>query len=152
VVTLHDAIVLSHPELCRKGSVRYLTRALPRAAATATRIIAPTQAAASALVARAGAEPERVRVVPFGIDHERFRPLTDRRALAAARAELGLPEKFLLFVGQREPKKNLATLVPAFFAATAAGRLPHALVLVGGAGWGGVDAALARAVRAHGLA
>ena len=50
-----------------------------------------------------GAEPERVEVVPPGVDHELFSP-GDRRA---ARALLGLgPGPVLLFVGRIQPLKG----------------------------------------------
>jgi glycosyltransferase involved in cell wall biosynthesis len=51
--------------------------------------------------------------------------------LAAARRRLRLPERFVLFVGTIEPRKNLATLLDAW------AELPRrpALVIAGGWGW-----------------
>jgi glycosyltransferase involved in cell wall biosynthesis len=53
---------------------------------------------------------------------------------AAERKRLGLPDAYLLAVGTREPRKNLAALVAAHRAAGARRVLP--LVLVGPPGWG----------------
>ncbi|MCX7806398.1 MAG: glycosyltransferase family 4 protein, partial [Planctomycetota bacterium] len=50
-------------------------------------------------------------------------------------ARWNLPEKYVLFVGNQEPKKNLPMLVQAFFAARSHKRLPHKLLLVGQYGW-----------------
>ena len=52
---------------------------------------------------------------------------------------------FLLFVGTLETRKNLMTLIRAFTALRASGRIPHRLVLVGqpGYGWGEISAAIA---------
>jgi glycosyltransferase involved in cell wall biosynthesis len=60
-----------------------------------------------------------------------FRPLPVAQ-VAAFRAEHGLPERFILFVGTLEPRKNVARLIEAF------SRLPKnrpPLMLVGGRGW-----------------
>ncbi len=151
VATIYDAIVLRRPELCWRGSLRRLRKVIPRTSGSATRIIVPSAATKRDLVELAAAPAEKIKIVPLGVDHELFRPLTDRATLAAARQALSLPERYLLFVGIREPKKNLPALVRAFFAATAANQLPHALVITGSRGWGGVDAKLAREVRAHGM-
>jgi glycosyltransferase involved in cell wall biosynthesis len=157
VVTIHDVIALTHPELCRPRNVRHFARRLPRSARLATRIIVPSAVTRTNLVAQTGADPERIRVVPLGVG-EAFRPINDTDALHAARKRMGLPKRFLLFVGNREPKKNLENLLKGFFAAIInmqqaakrkggkgkAGDKGHALVLVGGEGWGGVSKRLAR--------
>ncbi len=58
-----------------------------------------------------GADTERVRVVPCGVDLRRFQP-QDR---AAARARLGLPadEELLICVGRMEPLKGMDALIRA---------------------------------------
>jgi glycosyltransferase involved in cell wall biosynthesis len=130
-----DAIALTHPQLCRRGTVAHLKRFLAKSCRLAGRIITPTHASAQALARVAQAAPEKTRVVPHGVD-ERFRIIEERGELERVRREQGLPEKFAIFVGQIEPKKNLVQLVKAFFAAKMNRRLPHKLLLVGKPGWG----------------
>jgi glycosyltransferase involved in cell wall biosynthesis len=62
-----------------------------------------------------------------------FRPARDPAALARVRRRYGLAERFILYVGTIEPRKNLATLVNAF--AARRGDLPHQLVCAGPYGW-----------------
>lgn len=62
------------------------------------------------LVDRYGASPERVSIVPPGVNSERFTP----NCQADARAELGLNgEKVLLYVGRLERLKGIDTLFQA---------------------------------------
>jgi len=68
-------------------------------------------------------------VVPHGVSHL-FRPMS-REDLDIARARLQLPERFILFVGTIEPRKNLAMLLEAW--AMLSDR-PD-LVIVGAWGW-----------------
>ena len=87
-------------------------------------------------------------VDPFfvGIDAER-----DAEELAASRAELGLEERFILFVGTIEPRKNIPMLIRAY--AGLRERLRESappLVLAGPRGW--LADEVYRLVTAHDLA
>jgi glycosyltransferase involved in cell wall biosynthesis len=67
--------------------------------------------------------------VPHGVSR-RFRPLaTDE--LEDARARLGVPERYIVFVGTIEPRKNLETLLDAWVMM----RDRPDLVVVGSWGW-----------------
>lgn len=92
----------------------------------ADRIICASQGEREALVSLYGAAPERVSVIPCGVDPERFRPL----GRARARRELGLPpeEPIVLYVGRIEPLKGIDILFQA--AAQLEGRFR--LLVVGG--------------------
>jgi glycosyltransferase involved in cell wall biosynthesis len=70
---------------------------------------------------------DRVRVVPHGVD-PRF-AAADPEAAAAARARLGLPPEYLLFLGQVSRRKNAVRILEAY-ASLAPGSTPH-LVLAG---------------------
>lgn len=75
----------------------------------ADRIIAPTALERDQLIAQYGAEPDRIRVIPPGVDLERFHPLPP----AQAKEHLGLdPQcRIILFVGRIEPLKGIDTLL-----------------------------------------
>lgn len=67
-------------------------------------MLASTREELSQLEVLYGADPERVEVLPPGVDHQLFKPGDKRRA----RAALGLPgERVLLFVGRIQPLKGL---------------------------------------------
>jgi glycosyltransferase involved in cell wall biosynthesis len=89
------------------GVPAVLRRALPRA----QKIIAPSRALGDRAVAL-GASPDRVVVIPNGVDRSIFFP-QDRRAM---RRFLGQPEdgRWILFVGRLEKEKGLEELLAAF--------------------------------------
>jgi D-inositol-3-phosphate glycosyltransferase len=87
-----------------------------RVIAEADRLVAATPAEASQLVGLYGADPERIRVVPPGVDHALFYP----RPREAARERLGLTGvRPLLFVGRLQTHKAPGVAVRAFAEAIA---------------------------------
>ncbi len=109
------------------GPRRHFAWALPRA----SRIVAVSRPLAERAV-ELGAAPDRVDVVPNGIDREAFRP----RDRSQARRALGLSNeaRIILYVGHLSREKGAHDLLRAF--QTLGARLPSAeLVMVGdGAG------------------
>ncbi len=94
-------------------------------------VLASCSVEADQIVELYGADPERVRIVPLGVDHAYFAP-GDR---AQARRALGLPTAvpLLLFVGRIQPLKgaDVAVRVLAELGQPPAGPAP-VLVVVGG--------------------
>ena len=87
-----------------------------------------------------GAVPERIEIVPPGVDHHLFSPGDQR--LARARLALG-DGPVLLFVGRIQPLKGADVAVRAL-AALPGGPEPATLLLVGGPSGPDGDAELAR--------
>ncbi|MBC7264161.1 MAG: glycosyltransferase [Chloroflexi bacterium] len=75
-------------------------------------IVAATPLDKEQIINLCGADPQKVRVIPPGVDLELFRPIP----CARARIELGLEEpnrQMILFVGRLDPMKGLETLLEA---------------------------------------
>lgn len=125
VVTLHDVVPLKRRREYLRTGFRFRLRYL--AVQHADRVIVPTRAVADDVRAHLDIPEERIRVV-----HEAPAPQlgpAGPAAVAEVRARLGLPERFLLWVGgmrHPDPRKRLPEL------AAAARTLP--LVLVGPTG------------------
>lgn len=76
----------------------------------------------------------RIHVVPCAAPTGYCR-VTDTRRLAALREKYHLQERFVLFVGNFNPRKNLERLIAAFDRMKRESGLPHELVIAGGQGW-----------------
>lgn len=132
VVTVHDLTYLRFPETIDDNVRRYV-HLVPDALRRATTVIAVSQAMADEITAEYGLGTESVLVAPLGVapDWAAAPPPT-----AEQRAALGLPERYFLFAGNQEPRKNLGTLLRAHAAAREADPALPPLVVVGPAGWG----------------
>ncbi len=109
VLVIHDAAALRHPEAYSRAYVSYQRRLLPLLARRARRLITVSEFSRGELVELLGVAPERVAVIPEGVD-ERFSPDVDLGAVGDA---LGLPAGYVLAVGTASARKNLAALGPA---------------------------------------
>ena len=134
VVTIHDMSLTMYPAFHPRRRV-LLNRPLVNLAARHADAVITVSAAAKADIVRIyGLEPARVHVV-----HEAaapaFRVIHDPFELQRVRERYGLAERFILYVGTIEPRKNLPTLIEAFARRRVAGELPHQLVCAGPYGW-----------------
>ena len=75
----------------------------------ADRVIAATPVEEEQLVGLYGADPARIRVIPPGVDLERFHPIPPARA--KEKVGLGPNCRVILFVGRIEPLKGIDTLL-----------------------------------------
>jgi len=132
VVTMHDVIALKHPELCKPSNAAHYRLMLPRAASRAQRIVASSEATKADIVSLLGAPAEKVTVVYPGLD-EAF--LANDGRDDEVRSKHHLPEQYILFVGNIEPKKNLTALLTAYDFLRTQRAVDMPLVLVGRKAW-----------------
>ena len=110
VVTIHDLSYLRFPEMVTDASARY-RQLVPLALRRGAVVCTPTAAVAAEVAGEYGLAPDRIVATPLGVDD------TWRQATPADPAWLashGLPGRYLLFVGTREPRKNLTPLLTAY--------------------------------------
>ena len=125
-VTVHDLGYKHFPNAHPANTRRYLDWTTRYSARRASVVFADSQATANDLQRFYGTPSAKIRVVYPGVDAP---PVGD---LDAARRKYHLPERYFLFIGTLQPRKNIARLVQAYARAA----LPDtALVLAGGQGW-----------------
>lgn len=142
VVTVHDLSFHRNPQWFRRERAWYYRWASGLTVRPARRIIADSEATSHDLQEFLGIEASRIDVVPLGVDSW-LEPATSYEK-ARARRVYALPERFFLYMGTLEPRKNLERLVRAW--SSVAGHLPQDLVLAGRQGW--KTKSLVRAIKA----
>jgi glycosyltransferase involved in cell wall biosynthesis len=100
-------------------------------------MIVPSYAVKNDLVQHCGADEERITVIPHGVDDEFFEATPAQREVACS--QYSLPERYMLFVGSVEPRKNLAGLLEAFSSLPEKTQRDYPLVLAGATGWKNED-------------
>ena len=112
IVTIHDLIFLRYPEFY-KPIDRWIYRfKFRRACRMADRVIAVSECTKRDIMHYFGTPEEKIKVVYQGCD-ERFRQPVSEEHNNKVRARYQLPQRFILYVGSIEERKNLLLLAQA---------------------------------------
>ena len=133
VVTVYDLSFLRFPEVYNRANRMYLSTFTPPSLRRADRVITISEDARRDVIELCGVAPERVTPILLAAD-ERFRPAPPE-AVEAFRRRQGLAERFVLYQGTLQPRKNVETLVRAYALLRSQGSDDHQLVLAGPRGW-----------------
>jgi glycosyltransferase involved in cell wall biosynthesis len=133
VVTFHDMTFFLFPGLHTLPKRYFFRLFIHLSRCRASALIADSESTRQDAIRLAGVPPDKIHTVPLGITPE-FHPANDPAVLEAVRLKYNLPERFLLFVGLLEPRKNLPALLQAF-ASLLPQQPPVRLVIVGRQGW-----------------
>ncbi|MBN1122907.1 MAG: glycosyltransferase family 4 protein [Anaerolineae bacterium] len=131
VLTIHDLSFIRYPGRLSGERRCYLTWVTRASAHKAKRVIAVSESVKSEIVELLGVPADRIDVTLEGVLPD-FTP-QPHEEVEAFRAEYDLPERFILFLGTIEPRKNLDTLLRAYHRIGQRGEVK--LVLAGGKGW-----------------
>jgi glycosyltransferase involved in cell wall biosynthesis len=104
-LTIHDLSPLEHPEWFRTDFAVWYRLFLPMLAKRVRKIFTPSEYVKQKIIKRFGSTD--VVVMPNGVNQEIFHP-------GARQAQFDLPERYVLFVGSLEPRKNLRALLTAW--------------------------------------
>ena len=133
VVTVYDLSFLRFPEVYNRSNRLYLGTFTPPSLRRAERVITISEDARRDVIELCGVAPERVTAILLAAD-ARFAP-AGAADVEAFRRRQGLPERFVLYQGTLQPRKNVETLVRAYALLRSQGNDDHILVLAGPRGW-----------------
>jgi glycosyltransferase involved in cell wall biosynthesis len=111
VITIHDVTYLLFPSHFPRWWNAYMKLVMPTTVNSAAAILCGSEHSKRDIVNAYHVRPEIVRVVPYGVDHNRFRPgvpLDDKWGRS-----LGIRQGYLLHVGALSYRKNIPVLLRA---------------------------------------
>jgi glycosyltransferase involved in cell wall biosynthesis len=111
VITMHDITYLLYPSHFARWWVRYMKSVVPITVSSAAAIICGSEHSKRDLIAAYKLTPGKVHVVPYGVEHERFRPGAPLNADWARQA--GIRAGYVLHVGELSHRKNIPALLRA---------------------------------------
>jgi glycosyltransferase involved in cell wall biosynthesis len=132
VVTVYDLSFIHYPERMPASRRLYLRLLTGLTCRRARRVLTISESTARDVSSVYSIPRDKVDITLCGHDASIYHPLP-AEAVAAFRAAKGLPERFWLYIGTIEPRKNLVTLFEAVAALPPNKRLP--LIIGGGKGW-----------------
>lgn len=134
IVTIHDLAFIRYPEFFRPTRRIYQRLFTERSAKRAATIVAVSEATRQDIINAFHIPPKKVQVIYPSISPD-FQPEPNSARLADFRAAHDLPQRYLLYLGTLEPRKNLVTLVEAYAYLRAEAPWAPPLILAGAKGW-----------------
>ena len=135
IITIHDLFFVTHRELVQSESRRHFRRRLGQSVDRADGIICVSQTTRSRLLEMFPTLSAKIRVISM---ESRCLFFSCSGIHSELRQKFNLPEKYILFTGTIEPRKDLPTLLRALLKLKGNG-LVIPLVIAGKRGWGAAE-------------
>jgi glycosyltransferase involved in cell wall biosynthesis len=132
VITIHDLTPTLFPHTFSSMAVVSHKLLLPRTLKTADKIITDSNSTKNDLINYFNIPEEKIRVILLAAD-EKFKPLSNKE-IKEAKQKYSLNFPFILYVGTLEPRKNIPSLIKAFYKLKKK-NLQYKLVIAGKRGW-----------------
>lgn len=132
---IHDLTYLYYPELVEEANLAHLRRVVPRSIKTADIIMTVSESVKAELVREFKIAPEKCIVTPVP-PAAGFRKELGSSDLDKVREKYDIGQKkYIFFMGNFEPRKNLQTLIEAYSQLPKTVQAEYRLILAGGKGW-----------------
>lgn len=133
ITTVHDLTYLYFPELVEAKNLAHLRRVVPRTLKHADLILTVSQAVKNEIIKEFHINPDKILALPIPVS-DLFRDFNSKTTTAQLPAELQ-NQKYISFVGNFEPRKNLPTLIQAYLQLPKTLRQDYKLVIAGSQSW-----------------
>lgn len=138
-VVVHDVTYLAVPECVDKGNREYLEAVVPFSLKNARNIIAVSEFSKSEIVKYYNLNPELISVAHPSIERRHFYKRSAEE-IHKVKAKYDIfSDKYILSVGNVEPRKNYGRLVEAYTSLPKEITDKYPLVIVGAGGWNNED-------------
>ena len=115
IATIHDVIPFALPEYRPLSAVWLYQQLVAQGARRATRIITVSEHAKSEIIRLLGIPADKIHVIAEAPSNQ-FRSVSDVARLRAVRAKYGIGDRFLMYLGGFDMRKNVPLLIGAFAA------------------------------------
>jgi glycosyltransferase involved in cell wall biosynthesis len=134
IATFPDMTFLLFPDKHEKYKVLFFRWMLKKSARFADRIISISFSTSKDIAKSLSIKPDKIKTTQLSAS-DNFRPIIDKEEIKSRLKNRGLPQKYILFVGTIEPRKNVNGLIEAYLDLNDKIRSEYKLVIVGQKGW-----------------
>jgi len=133
IVTIHDLTYLYFPEFIEKKNLSYLKRVIPASIKRADYILTVSETVKDELVKEFNIQSDKCLVTYVPPDMMYYE---EQKNNCDLHLKYGTPKnKYILFVGNLEPRKNLSCLIKAYQSLDKKIKSEYKLVIAGNKGW-----------------
>lgn len=135
IVFVHDMSYKACPETVRAKTRRFLNVSMKKSCRRADMIVTISEFSKKEIMKYLSIPEEKIKVLPLGVDFNRFHIGYSEKEKSNVVQKYGLPENYLLYLGTIEPRKNLERLIRAYALGCEKKNDMPPLMLAGRKGW-----------------
>jgi glycosyltransferase involved in cell wall biosynthesis len=137
IITIHDMVYKVMPETVSAKTLYILNRDLERSIKRANAIITVSEHSKRDLMKYHQVDEEKISIVNPGIDYPFFEKgqSMDHGTINRVKEKYALPDKYILYLGTLEPRKNIGSIIDAYELLSEEIKSEYKLVLAGRVGW-----------------
>jgi len=133
---IHDLTYIYFPDVVEEKNLAHLKRVVPRSIKKADFIITISNSIKAELMKEFSLKAEQCIVTPIPPDESFFKNISQQEITdVKEKYKLNRNKKFIYFIGNLEPRKNLSTLVKAYQLLPSDIKAEYSLILAGSKGW-----------------
>ncbi|MDH4330652.1 MAG: glycosyltransferase family 4 protein [Candidatus Moranbacteria bacterium] len=111
ITHIHDVSFKAHKEFIKKSDLLFLNILIPLSLKKAHKVIAISEFTKEEIIKYYGVKSEKIELIYNAVQTSRE---SSRITSSELRQKYGLPEKYILYVGTLQPRKNIPALIEAF--------------------------------------
>lgn len=138
ITTIHDLSFIHYREFHPIDRLRFFDRRFPKSLEEAQHFITDCEFVKEELIDRYGLAGEKISAIYLGVG-DNFRPFSKRDSYPTLKKYALEEKKYILLVGNLEPRKNLASFIQAFELLQEKDRKDITIIHVGPLGWQNED-------------
>lgn len=135
IVTVYDMVYKMFPDTMEKANYKKLDRNLKSSCDRADAILTISENSKREIVRFLNVPEEKVFIINPAVDHYIYRPIDDMDEVGRVIDKYNLPDKYFLYLGTLEPRKNIKSIIEAFKILKDRHNSDYGLVLAGKKGW-----------------
>jgi len=134
IPVIHDLSFIHFSQHTSPQNLLYMKKFVPKTLQRADHVITISENSKREIIEYYGVAEDKISIVNPAIDHADYYPRSVAE-ITKVRTKYALPEKYFLFTGTLEPRKNIQGILDAYAGLSEQVRAQYGLVLAGGKGW-----------------
>ncbi len=129
-----DISYIKFPQYIEPKNLEFLTKNIQKWIKRTDKVLAISSSARKEIISELQVPEEKTYLIPCGVDSQIFYP-RPKVEIDELMLTLDIKKKYILYIGNIEPRKNITALIAAYANLSAEMRSVYSLLLVGGGGW-----------------
>lgn len=113
--TIHDMTYILYPETMDQRNLKRIKDDIQYSVDRSDRIITVSESSKRDIIKYLGVEEEKIKIIYPGVDYEKFSRYPTAAEIKGVKEKYNLPDEYVLYMGTLEPRKNIPSIIEAFY-------------------------------------